>query len=435
MSSRSFLYALQKTGVYLNGRSWIEEQLLDVQGWQRLFVEMVVADHARLLLRPATYGVEKWSDALNKIVAVLREYAFDDADIDRVIGAIHADSEIALVEIEIVRIKGASDPNLPSHLFPGCGSDYVLFQLEVSDSELVISPNAVADAIVDLEMDAGLNEFDPDTRTGSYYIVDGASEFAAGTRFLLGLNLSDPVTLLTDYVLRDYPRFDERDLAMPEVAVTQGTSHEIAETPVVGERHATVDQSPRVSVEKLSGERTILIRESNAFALLRWPDYRLVRRLSVRKALDHGEAGFNIWLDRSTTELPGAGDLVASCRSHSEALGLLAAIEAAILAESDPSETLHGSAEANAQGTVAAPDRAASPHWAVVVLLGCAAVCGAIVAMPILFGAGDAVAKRLFPDPRPAQALHSFPPALQGPGFLAPPLQPLPTVPRGRVNG
>ncbi|WP_241025648.1 hypothetical protein [Burkholderia sp. Tr-20390] len=413
--------------------------MLDVNDWQREFVEIVVADHARHLFRPATYGAERWTEAQNRLVDVLREYAFDDADIHRVIGAIHADSEIALVEIEIVKIKGASDPNLPSHLFPGCGNDYVLFHLAASDSELVISRNTVADVIVDLEMDAGLNEFDPDTRTGSYYIVDGATEFAAGTRFLLGLNVSDPVVAEPDDVLRDYPlspKLDERCLAMPEAAVARCTSHEVAETRVVREPQIAVDQPPRVRVETLSGEWTVFIRESNAFSLLRWPDYRSVRRLSVHEARDHGEVGFQIWSGRGATERSGAGDLVASCRSQVEALNLLAEIETAILAKSDRNKPPHESADASAQSTVAAtPDGTRSPHWTIVALLGCAAVCGAIVAMPILFGAGDAIAKRLFPDPRSTQAVRSFPPPLQGPDFLAPPLQPLPTVPRGRVNG
>ncbi|MEX3555320.1 MAG: hypothetical protein VB131_01395 [Burkholderia gladioli] len=434
MNSTSFLYALTTSGVYLNGRSRVRERLLDVRGWQNVFVELVMADHARLLLRPEMYGAEKWEEARSKFVNVLREYEFDDADIDRVAAAIHADSDIALVDFEIVRINGASDPNLPSHLFPGCGNDYLLFQIDASDTQLHISANAVAEAIVEIEVDAGLNEFDPDTRTGSYYVVDGSSTFAVGARFPIALNVGDQLVSQMDEVLRDYRQFDARDVAT-SAAAGGDTSHEIAITLPADEYRDVVEQSPRVRVEILSGVRTILIRERGALALLRWPDYRSVRRLSVHKAADHREGGFQIWSDRSAAELSGSGDFVASCRSEGDALDLLAAIEAAILGESDGGETPHSGPEASTQAKPeAVTDSSTSPHWAVMALLGCAIVCGAIVAMPILFGAGDAVAKRLFPDPRSAEALHPFPPRLQDES-LVPPLQPLPTVPSGRVNG
>ncbi|HEP6431536.1 TPA: hypothetical protein VDB83_005868 [Burkholderia cenocepacia] len=435
MNSNSFLYALTTSGVYLNGRSRIRERLSDVHGWQKVFVELVLADHARVLLLPEVYGAEKWSEARSQFVNVLREYAFDEADVDRVAAAIHADSHIALVEFEILRLNGASAPDLPSHLFPGCGNDYLIFRIEASDTQLHISENAVAEAIVEIEIDAGLNEFDPDTRTGSYYVVDGSSTFSVGARFLMALNVGEEVTAQHGYSLEDYRRFDARDTAMV-TAAGRGATHAAAVGSPVSERGSAVDQPPRVRVETLAGERTILIRERGAFALLRWPDYRAVRRLSVHKSTGHGETGFQIWSGRSANELSGTGDLVASCHSEGEALDLLAAIETAILAEAEGCEMQDRSPEVSAQSTaVAAPDSTTSPHWAVAALLGGAAVCVAIVAMPILFGAGDALAKRLFPDPRSTQAIHPNPPALPGPEFLAPPLQAVPTVPRGRVNG
>ncbi|KVV07363.1 hypothetical protein [Burkholderia ubonensis] len=440
MDSYSFLFALKRSGVYLNGRREVEERLFGVRWWQRMFIEMVLADHSHLLLRPTEYGADKWEKTLDGLIGILKDHHFEDADIARVTGAVQADIDIALVEVEILKINGASDPNLPSHLFPGCGNDTVEFRIWTTDDRFDISMSAVAEAINEIEVDAVFRHFDPDTGVGSYFVVDAASTFSTGTRFMMALNLDlenglmpmeeflaflpqgkasrEPASPTTGVVPES--DFERQEPFTHPSAASKETGHATTTDAHVDEARISVDKRPRVSVETRSGERILFIREHDAMTVLRWmPDYRGTRRLSVHKAAGVGETGFQIWSDRFNAGLSRDGELIANCRSEGEALGLLAEIETAAHAEATSITSIEG---------------AKSPHWVLVAVAVCVIVCAAIVAIPILLGAGNAAAKYLFAAPHSAQVPPPMPSSLRQ-GVLLPVAPPLPAVPRRGVNG
>lgn len=77
---------------------------------------------------------------------------------------------MAEIVIEITGKEPAPDPNLPSHLFPGCGSDHGTFRV------LGDAPGyrcIIADAIESVTVDpVQVNRYGPDG-TGSFVVVDG----------------------------------------------------------------------------------------------------------------------------------------------------------------------------------------------------------------------------------------------------------------------
>lgn len=76
------------------------------------------------------------------------------------------------MHIEIIGKTDAPNPELPSHFFPGCGSDRGRFRLvggiaSKRDIELAIEQHTVDPVQV--------NSFDPDSGEGSFVVVDGAA--------------------------------------------------------------------------------------------------------------------------------------------------------------------------------------------------------------------------------------------------------------------
>lgn len=73
------------------------------------------------------------------------------------------------IVIEITGQKQASEPNLPSHLFPGCSSGYGTFKIVSGEICKQLAEAAIEAKTID---PVQVNDCDPDG-TGSFAVIDG----------------------------------------------------------------------------------------------------------------------------------------------------------------------------------------------------------------------------------------------------------------------
>lgn len=72
--------------------------------------------------------------------------------------------------ITVTNVNAAADPDLPSHLFPGSGSDGAAFKVtsgEIPNRELMY------DLLYDNIVDCNLNQYDENAGVGYFTIIDG----------------------------------------------------------------------------------------------------------------------------------------------------------------------------------------------------------------------------------------------------------------------
>lgn len=73
-------------------------------------------------------------------------------------------------EITILHVDGAPAPDMPSHLFPGCGSDGAEFKVTAGP---ILSYGDMSHLLYEAIVDACLTEYDESTGQGYFKVVDG----------------------------------------------------------------------------------------------------------------------------------------------------------------------------------------------------------------------------------------------------------------------
>lgn len=73
------------------------------------------------------------------------------------------------ITIEITGKTAATEPNLPSHLFPGCGSDHGTFYVTSGDTYRSVIESAIESVTGD---PVQVNDYDEDG-SGSFVVIDG----------------------------------------------------------------------------------------------------------------------------------------------------------------------------------------------------------------------------------------------------------------------
>lgn len=73
------------------------------------------------------------------------------------------------IVVEITGKKAAAGPNLPSHLFPGCGSDHGTFRVTSGDTYRSLIERAIESVTGD---PVQVNEYRQDG-SGSFVVIDG----------------------------------------------------------------------------------------------------------------------------------------------------------------------------------------------------------------------------------------------------------------------
>ncbi len=95
-----------------------------------------------------------------------------------------------ILEITIIRADAASAPDLPSHLFPGAGSDGALFRVTAG----AIPSRYVMSGYLDLTIvDAALTRYDECTGEGYFVVIDGDVPAAGTVLRLAGDERAHPV--------------------------------------------------------------------------------------------------------------------------------------------------------------------------------------------------------------------------------------------------
>lgn len=84
-------------------------------------------------------------------------------------------------EITILRVDGAPAPDLPSHLFPGCGSDGAKFKVTAGP---ILSYSDMGHLLYEAIVDACLMEYDEATGHGYFKVVDGNAPPVGSTHVL-----------------------------------------------------------------------------------------------------------------------------------------------------------------------------------------------------------------------------------------------------------
>jgi hypothetical protein len=119
---------------------------------------------------------EEPSDSIEHAAAIARYQSmpprYDDFDERYEEDEFLAEPEVdqPLIRIEILRRDEASEPNMPSSFFPGCGSDGASFQVVGDDKPAY---DDLCTALYSWADDACLIDYDHKTGVGYFRIVDG----------------------------------------------------------------------------------------------------------------------------------------------------------------------------------------------------------------------------------------------------------------------
>lgn len=112
--------------------------------------------------------------------------AYDDCDSDDV-------GDVARLEVTIVRADAATAPDLPSHLFPGAGSDGALFRVTAGD---IPSRREMSGYLDHAIVDANLVSYDESTGEGYFVVIDGDAPDTGTVIDLVSGQQCNPVVLV-----------------------------------------------------------------------------------------------------------------------------------------------------------------------------------------------------------------------------------------------